>query len=170
MKKKRKKHTWVFRQQWDSRQQLRKTKEVNTRTAWRQPLARDRKAVTCRSVDTPERPGHEEQHCGLAACPQRIPVTGLTPELRVLIRSWPSVVLPPPRSWCWEQLGACPLSSILGPRLLITDYNLYGFLLHKPFWTGQGRQVSAFKVPVLSEHARQQSGSHWRRGQTDSPD
>lgn len=25
------------------------------------------------------------------------------------------------------------------------------------FWTGEGRQVSTFSVPVLSEHAHQQS-------------
>lgn len=59
-------------------------------------------------------------------------------------------------SWCWEQPRGYLLSLILGPHYLSLNITFMGSFL-EAFWTGEGRQVSTFSVPVLSEHAHQQS-------------
>lgn len=56
---------------------------------------------------------------------------------------------------CWEQLWGYPLPLILKFWPGATEYNIYWFLLLKPFWTGQGRQVSVFNATVLiGKHAQ----------------
>lgn len=70
-------------------------------------------------------------------------------------------MLPPcASSLFWGQRGGSLLPLPPGPQLPTTQYNFYGFLSQKPFWTGQDRtgQSSAFRVPfsasVLLSRAR----------------